>query len=68
MGQCAGLAAAAVAGDVTMQLDVGAGLVPLLEADQSQCDWWEANDPCFLRANATKAEWHAADKLGCGSS
>eukprot|EP01052_Picozoa_sp_SAG31_P052493 SAG31_NODE_12985_length_901_cov_1.518703_1_plen_203_part_00 len=54
-------------GDVTLQLDIGAGLVPLLEVDALQCDWWEKHDPCFLAGNATIADWHRADALGCGS-
>lgn len=54
-------------GDVTMQLDVGAGLVPLLESDVANCAWWERHDPCFLHGNATAAEWRTAAELGCGN-
>jgi para-nitrobenzyl esterase len=54
-------------GDVTMKLDVGEGLLPELERAAAECAWWDGNDPCFLRLNASVAEQRRAQRHGCGN-
>lgn len=56
-------------GDVTMQLDVGEKLLPLLERSVAECDWWAKNDPCYIggQTNATRAQRAYAQRLGCGT-
>ena len=56
-------------GDVTMQLDVGEKLLPLLERGVAECDWWAKNDACYVggQTNATRAQREYAQRLGCGT-
>ena len=56
-------------GDVTMQLDVGEKLLPLLERSAAECAWWARNDPCYIggQMNATQAQKQYAQRLGCGT-
>jgi hypothetical protein len=61
--------ATGVRGDVAMQFDIEGGMVPVLGLHRAQCEWWGANDPCYLvhgrdGANATA---HAT-AVGCGNS
>ena len=52
---------------VTMQLDIGDGLVPLLNYNAEQCAWWRQHDPCYLAGNYTKEQSDHAAAVGCGN-
>ena len=42
-------------------------LLPLLEHGVEECAWWDRNDPCFLKGNATYHEKQLAARIGCGN-
>eukprot|EP01050_Picozoa_sp_SAG11_P009809 SAG11_NODE_949_length_6408_cov_16.986210_6_plen_52_part_00 len=50
-----------------MQLDVGEKLAPVLGRSVAECSWWDMNDPCYLKSNASDAERERAQKVGCGA-
>jgi hypothetical protein len=56
-------------GDVTMQLDVGEKLMPVLERGVAECAWWAENDLCYIggQSNATRQQREKAQEIGCGT-
>ena len=50
-----------------MQLDIGDGLLPLLNFHAEKCEWWRQHDPCYLQGNYSKAQRDHATAVGCGN-